>query len=146
MAFYGDQSNLDCYYYLFSSGILLLKQKKSRERWHRVMWCVSLFADWHSFCLVRSHWIYQIPSESNWGDVSYSSLSFLLTTMKEWWHTAKVPILLQNLWSSQYSFDLYYWSSKISWNYSYIEYIMYYKPSKTYDIIFKKYMAIIIWR
>jgi len=28
------------------------------------------FADWHSFCLVGSHWIYKVSAGSNWGDVS----------------------------------------------------------------------------
>lgn len=42
-------------------------KEDEKDEWGVVV-CFT-FADWHCFCLVRSHWVYQIPSRSNWGDV-----------------------------------------------------------------------------
>lgn len=53
---------------------LTIKQWKKVMTKVLVVVCVCMFfpfADWHSFCLVRSHWIYKIPPRSNWGHVSF---------------------------------------------------------------------------
>lgn len=77
--------------------------------WMVVAWswgCLLIGTDWHSFSFVRSYWVHQIPSESNWGDVSstlflfFSFLSFPQTTMH--WNT--LFYTLSSLFPSLYIF------------------------------------------
>lgn len=97
-----DQSGSFTSLFVFISlGFSLLTLKRTRERWliKGLLWCVHVcfsFADWHCFSLVRSHWVYQIPSGSNWGDVSikcYILYSTLLATQNQWAHALKVSII-----------------------------------------------------